>query len=302
MPITLTVYAVMSVVGIVSFIVSIIMLIKQFKYGGVLHGLIGLITCSLWTFIWGWMKHKSFQMTKIMVLWTILMGINILAPVTAFVFLGPLMLNEMMTTFTSVMEDGGFDKVMAEAQQKGVKKASDKKSKKTPATAKKTKKSSRKQAAQGYGDWSHQAVALWQDGKYTKPKKALDYWNRAISANSKSPEAYNNRGLAFYNLKRYQDAVKDYSQAIRLNPEDAIAYNNRGNAYYEMMKYEPAESDYNDSIAINPQYANAYLNRGLVHYQMDKNDQACMDFKKACDLQECEGIEWAAENGVCKGS
>ena len=302
MPITLTVYAVMSIVGIVSFIVSIIVLIKQFKHGGVLHGLTGLITCSLWTFIWGWMKHKSFQMTKIMVLWTVLMGVNILAPVAAFVFLGPAMLNEMMTAFTGVMEEGGFDKVIQEMDQKGVKKVSDRKSKRAPKIAMKSKKSSNKKAPQGYGDWSNEALALWQDGKYTNPKKALEYWNRAISANSKSPEAFNNRGLANYNLKRYQDAVEDYSQAIRMNPEDAIAYNNRGNAYYAMMKYEPAESDYNDSIAINPQYANAYLNRGLAYYQMDKNDQACVDFKKACDLKECEGIEWAVETGVCKGS
>jgi len=40
----------------------------------------------------------------------------------------------------------------------------------------------------------------------------------------------------------------------------------------------------------------------LVYYQMDKNDQACVDFKKACDLKECEGMDWAVENGVCKGS
>ncbi len=143
MPITLTVYGVMSIVGIVSLICSLIMLIKQFKHGGVLHGIIGLISCSLWTFIWGWMKHKSLQMTKIMVLWTILMGVNIIAPVAMFVFLGPLMLNEMMTTFTGIMEEGGFDKVLEEMDQQGVKKVSGEKSKKAPKIVKKTKKSSK---------------------------------------------------------------------------------------------------------------------------------------------------------------
>jgi hypothetical protein len=302
MPITLTVYGVMSIVGIVSLICSIIMLIKQFKHGGVLHGIIGFITCGMWTFIWGWMKHKSLQLTKIMVLWTALMAINIIAPVAMFVFLGPLMLDEMMTTFTGIMEEGGFDKVLEEMDQQGVKKVSGEKSKKAPKIARKPKKSAKKNTSQGDRDWGKEAVALWKDGKYAKPDKALDYWNKAIRTNPKSPEAYNNRGLAFYNLKRYQKAVKDYSQAIRMNPEDPIAYNNRGNSYYEMMKYEPAQSDYNKSITLNPQYANAYLNRGLVYYQMDKNDQACVDFKKACDLKECEGIEWAREEGVCKGS
>jgi Tfp pilus assembly protein PilF len=298
MPTTLIIGGAIFVLSIVCFILFIIMLIKQFKHGGALHGIIGFVTGGIWTFIWGWMKHKSLALTKMMILWTVLgLGIGALTGYASFVIA-----NEIVKVAKSIIEEGGFDEVLDEAQQKGVQKVAGKKSKKTPATAKKTKRSSKKQAPQGYGDWSNQALALWQDGKYTKPKKALEYWNRAISANSKSPEAYNNRGLANSNLRRYQDAVKDYSQAIRMNPEDAIAYNNRGNAYYAMMKYEPAESDYNDSIAINPQYANAYLNRGLAHYQMDKNDQACMDFKKACDLQECEGIEWAVENGVCKGS
>ena len=79
-------------------------------------------------------------------------------------------------------------------------------------------------------------MALWENGKYNDPKKALGYWNKAIQKDSKSSELYNNRGLAYLNLKQYNQAVKDFSQAIRMKPKDATAYNNRGNAYYEMLK------------------------------------------------------------------
>lgn len=298
MPTTLIISGAIFIISIVLLIIVIMMLIRQFKHGGALHGIIGLITCGLWTFIWGWIKHKSFALTKMMSLWTILL----LAQGALVGYATVIMVNEMKTIVTSILEDGGFDTILEEMGQKGSKKISGKKTKKTPKIARKSDKSSKKRTPQGDLDWSKEAVALWQDGKYSDPNKALKYLNNAIRANPKSPEAYNNRGLAFYNLKRYQQAVKDYSQAIRMNPEDSIAYNNRGNAYYGMMKYEPAESDYNKSITLNPQYANAYLNRGLVYYQMDKNEQACADLKKACDLKECEGIEWAVENGVCKGS
>ncbi len=57
---------------LISLIVFIIVLIKQFKHGGVLQGIIGIITCGLWTFIWGWIKHKSLAMTKLMILWTVI--------------------------------------------------------------------------------------------------------------------------------------------------------------------------------------------------------------------------------------
>ena len=297
MPTTLIIIGVISIIQIALLIIFIMMLIKQFKHGGALHGIIGLITCGFWTFIWGWMKAKSLALTKTMILWTIL----IIAPWALVGVFGLAMVNEMVTMAQNIMEEGGFDKMLEKMDQKGVKKVSSKKPSKTSRVAKQSKESSEKNAPQENLDWSKEALALWQAGKYSDPNKALKFWNQAIRENPKSPEAYNNRGLAFYNLKRYQQAVKDYSQAIRMNPEDAIAYNNRGNVYYEMMKYEPAESDYNKSIDLNPQYANAYMNRGLVYYQMDKNEQACADLSKACDLKECEGFQWAVENGVCKG-
>ena len=58
------------VLNFIGFIIAIIVLIKQFKHGGALQGILGIITCTFWTFIWGWIKHKRFALTKLMVVWT----------------------------------------------------------------------------------------------------------------------------------------------------------------------------------------------------------------------------------------
>ena len=50
----------------------IIVLIKQFQNGGVVHGIIGIITCGLWTFIWGWMNSGKLNLRHIMLIWTLL--------------------------------------------------------------------------------------------------------------------------------------------------------------------------------------------------------------------------------------
>jgi len=50
----------------------IIVLIKQFQNGGVLHGIIGIVTCGLWTFIWGWMNAGTLNIKNIMMIWTLL--------------------------------------------------------------------------------------------------------------------------------------------------------------------------------------------------------------------------------------
>ncbi len=55
----------------------IIVLIKQFQNGGVVHGIIGIITCGLWTFIWGWMNSGKLNLRNIMLIWTLLLIICI---------------------------------------------------------------------------------------------------------------------------------------------------------------------------------------------------------------------------------
>jgi hypothetical protein len=55
----------------------IIVLIKQFQNGGVVHGIIGIITCGLWTFIWGWLNSGKLNLRNLMLIWTLLLIICI---------------------------------------------------------------------------------------------------------------------------------------------------------------------------------------------------------------------------------
>jgi len=152
----------------------------------------------------------------------------------------------------------------------------------------------------GDSDWSQKAMAQWTGDKYKDPGAAINYWNHAISSKQNTASAYNNRGLAYHELKQYQKAINDYSQAIKLDPKYAAAYNNRGNSYYELSEYQLALQDFNQSLKLKPKYAKAYLNRGLAYYQIDNSTEACNDFQKSCDAGDCDGIKWAIKNGICK--
>ena len=70
-------------VGLGWLICFIIVLIKQFQNGGVVHGIIGIITCAIWTFIWGWMNADKLGIKNIMLIWTVLILISL---VLNFVF------------------------------------------------------------------------------------------------------------------------------------------------------------------------------------------------------------------------
>ena len=278
------------ILSLIGFIIFIIVLIKQFKHGGALQGIIGIITCGLWTFIWGWIKSKSLAMTKIMVLWTVIE----LTPIVLVGVFGVAMIGQMTQMIGELT--GNPSLFMRQEQNKVVIPQLNKKATPIRVQQRDTKTAPPEKDA----DWSAKAMELWKEVKYTNPNLAKNYWDKAIAANPKNAEAYNNRGLALYELKLYQQAIEDFSQALRINPQYAEALNNRGNAYYQLDQYEKAEADFNQSLQLKPRYSKAHLNRGLVYFQMQKREQSCEDFRRACDLGECDGLQWAMQNGFCK--
>ena len=66
-----------SLVGLASLVCFVMVLIKQFQTAGALHGIIGLITCGIWTFIWGWMRATTLNIKNIMLAWTGLIVLSI---------------------------------------------------------------------------------------------------------------------------------------------------------------------------------------------------------------------------------
>ena len=67
-----------TVVGIASFICFIVVVIKQFQDAGPIHGIIGIITCGIWTLIWGWMNADRLGIKNLMLTWTGLIVLSIL--------------------------------------------------------------------------------------------------------------------------------------------------------------------------------------------------------------------------------
>jgi Flp pilus assembly protein TadD len=282
------------VIFIVSLVILIVVLIKSFK-AGVLKGILGIITCGFFTFIWGWVKHSELQITKLMLLWTVLIILSFVIPMmigTAQVLEFMPMLQEQGLSIT------GQKKVKMVKPRKKSRVAKKKRSSsKKKTTAGKKKKGG--QAKKIPSDWNSKAVALWKKGEFTQPNQAIKYLNKAIQKNPKFAEAYNNRGNAYRDLKQLQKAFADYNQAIRLKPNYVQAYNNRGNIYYDLKKYKLAVNDYNKSISLKPDYRMAYLNRGLAYHQLKKRTLACKDLQKACQLGDCDGLNWAKQNRTC---
>lgn len=64
------------ITGLGCLICFIIVLIKQFQNAGAVHGIIGIITCGIWTLIWGWMNAGKLNIKNIMMIWTLLIIVS----------------------------------------------------------------------------------------------------------------------------------------------------------------------------------------------------------------------------------
>ena len=97
---------------------------------------------------------------------------------------------------------------------------------------------------------------------------------------------YYNRGTQLGQLKRYEEAVADFSKAIATYPFDYV-YGNRATAYYLLGNYQQALLDYDRAIALRPDNANSYYGRALTHRALGNVAAELEDLSKSCALGLC---------------
>jgi tetratricopeptide (TPR) repeat protein len=109
---------------------------------------------------------------------------------------------------------------------------------------------------------------------------AIDDFTKALALDSTYEAAYNNRGIIEEMQGNAQAAIGDYNRAIALNPQYAEAYYNRGKAKVNLNDDVGAIADYNKAIALNPNYTEAWNNRGNIKLRLHDYDGAIADYTK----------------------
>jgi tetratricopeptide (TPR) repeat protein len=73
-----------------------------------------------------------------------------------------------------------------------------------------------------------------------------------IDQNPADGQAWRLRGELRARLRRYTDALYDYSRAVRCDPNDAWAYFGRGCVRYELNHRDLADADFESAIRARP--------------------------------------------------
>lgn len=97
---------------------------------------------------------------------------------------------------------------------------------------------------------------------------------------------YYNRANASGVNKQWAAAVNDYESAIALWKDDnGIMHHDLGVAYYNTRRYQEALVQFDKAIALEPEYAKAYFDRGLTLKMLQQDQMAMQQMKKSCELK-----------------
>lgn len=120
-------------------------------------------------------------------------------------------------------------------------------------------------------------------------ESALTDFNRAIATNAKEPEPYYNRAKVYSSQKLYNKAIADLNVYVGLNttniPFLADGYQNRGLAYFNLNNFDQALKDATKAIELDPTAAARFTVRASIYRKLGKESLAKADESAAADLK-----------------
>jgi tetratricopeptide (TPR) repeat protein len=125
------------------------------------------------------------------------------------------------------------------------------------------------------------AFAYYEAKRYAE---AVAGFTRVLELKRNDEASLRYRGLAYYDLKDYDRVVADYTRLIQMEPGRARHYVARGAAYWDKGYPDEAIADCNEALRINPNYAWAYNIRGNAYKDKGDPDKAIEDYSQAIRL------------------
>ncbi len=130
--------------------------------------------------------------------------------------------------------------------------------------------------------------------------EAITLFDRSISLDSHSSEAYLYRGDCYSRMKKFAEAAKDYTKALQLDPKNLLILDKRADAYSQSGNKEAMIADYTTLFNLRPELRwknpDRLSNLGVAYKDLGKYDEALKWFNKCIELfpEEVSGYLYRA--------
>jgi tetratricopeptide (TPR) repeat protein len=113
---------------------------------------------------------------------------------------------------------------------------------------------------------------------------ALIKYLEAVRLNPYSEYLYNRLGIAYSQLKFYDQSSQAFRRAMELNPKYSYPYNNLGTVYFAQQNYKKAEKYFKKAISLKANEAPFHMNLGSLYLERKKPDKAMAEWRISLSL------------------
>ena len=129
-------------------------------------------------------------------------------------------------------------------------------------------------------------------------ENAIDDFTEVIDLSAPEARAYYNRGVAYRSAGRFEDAIEDFGRYIESYPDNASTYVHRGDCLRGMEEPEvecAAAQDYAHALELDSDNAWAHFGLGEVQRSLQMYKDALKEYERAGELWVATGTEKAIE-------
>jgi tetratricopeptide (TPR) repeat protein len=145
--------------------------------------------------------------------------------------------------------------------------------------------------------WCKAAIASQESKDYDQ---AIAEINKCIDTGSLQDGnlaiALHNRGIAFVDIERAEEAVEDFTASLRLRPEHPNTYFRRAHAMHVLGNLDAAIVDYTAVLRLDPNDHGAYLYRGAAWHDLGQFARAVEDYSFALKIDPSDAGAYYARS------
>lgn len=138
---------------------------------------------------------------------------------------------------------------------------------------------------------------------------AIPKFDIAIENTPEFAYAWYCRGVALYELERYEQAIFSYEKAIELQHHNKAielqptllpvwVWNNHGSTLAKLGRYDESINSFDKAIGINENASSSWYNRGISLDKLRRYEEALISYEKAAELQQNFSSAWH-KIGIC---
>lgn len=94
------------------------------------------------------------------------------------------------------------------------------------------------------------------------------------------------KGVEFYRLGKYKEALKSFEEVIKIKPDSARAWNDRSATLYKLKIYREALISFEEAIRLKPDFLEAWNNKAVLLSEFRRYKEAIESFEKVLELRK----------------